>query len=70
MTGNLTKDGKMDSPKAPPEIDRFDAAIIRELAGDGRMAVTELARRIGLSKTPTQARARRISNRYSSKISR
>lgn len=50
----------MDSPKAPPEIDRFDAAIIRELAGDGRMAVTELARRIGLSKTPTQARVKRL----------
>ncbi len=56
----MTKDGKMDSPKAPPEIDRFDAAIIRELAGDGRMAVTELARRIGLSKTPTQARVKRL----------
>ena len=56
----MTKDAPMDSPKAPPEIDRFDAAIIRELAGDGRMAVTELARRIGLSKTPTQARVKRL----------
>ena len=50
----------MDSPKVLAEIDRFDAAIVRELAGDGRMAVTELARRIGLSKTPTQARVKRL----------
>lgn len=48
----------MNSPD--PELDRFDHAIIRELAGDGRMAVTELARRIGLTKTPTQARVRRL----------
>ena len=43
----------MNSQNELYEIDRFDAAIIRELAGDARMAVTELARRIGLSKTPT-----------------
>ncbi|MEZ5867541.1 MAG: Lrp/AsnC ligand binding domain-containing protein [Defluviimonas denitrificans] len=38
-----------------PELDRFDRAILAALSGDGRMPVTELARRIGLSKTPTQA---------------
>lgn len=41
-------------------IDKFDAAIIRALAGDGRMTMTELARQIGLSKTPTQARVKRL----------
>jgi Lrp/AsnC family leucine-responsive transcriptional regulator len=43
-----------------PILDRFDAAILRELSIDGRISVTELARRIGLSKSPTQARLRRL----------
>lgn len=50
----------MSSSDLHPDLDRFDHAIIRELAGDGRMAVTELARRIGLTKTPTQARVKRL----------
>ncbi len=58
--GNMTKDQPPDSPAATPDLDRFDQAILRVLAGDGRMAVTELARRIGLTKTPTQARVRRL----------
>ncbi len=41
-------------------LDRFDHAILRILAVDGRISVTELARRIGLSKSPTQARLRRL----------
>lgn len=41
-------------------LDSFDEAILRELAADGRMAVTDLARRIGLSKSPTQARVKRL----------
>ena len=47
-------------PNELPPLDRFDTAILRELAADGRMPVTELARRIGLSKTPTQARVKRL----------
>ncbi len=47
-------------PEDLPDIDRFDAAILRELALEGRLPVTELARRIGLSKTPTQARVKRL----------
>jgi Lrp/AsnC family leucine-responsive transcriptional regulator len=43
-----------------PRMDRFDRAILRELAGEGRMTVTELSRRIGLTKTPTQARVVRL----------
>ena len=40
--------------------DDFDHAILRHVATDGRIAVTELARRIGLSKSPTQVRLRRM----------
>lgn len=40
--------------------DRFDAAILSVLAEDARISITELARRIGLSKSPTQARLRRL----------
>ena len=43
-----------------PEMDRFDRAILRVLAADGRISITDLARRIGLSKSPTQARVRRL----------
>lgn len=42
------------------DLDRFDHAILRELAGDGRMPVAELARRVGLTKSPVQARVRRL----------
>jgi len=41
-------------------IDRFDRAILRLLAGNGRISITDLARAIGLSKSPTQARLRRL----------
>lgn len=41
-------------------LDRFDQAILTALAQDGRMSVTELADKIGLSKSPTQARLRRL----------
>ena len=42
------------------EIDQFDRQIIATLAVDGRMSVTELADRIGLSKTPTTQRLKRL----------
>ena len=42
------------------DLDRFDRAIVQVLSGDGRMSITELAGRIGLSKSPTQARLRRL----------
>ena len=41
-------------------IDQFDCAILDVLAKDGRITVTDLAQRIGLSKTPTQVRLRRL----------
>lgn len=42
------------------DLDRFDRAILRVLAGEGRISITDLAQRIGLSKSPTQARLRRL----------
>ena len=42
------------------DLDRFDLAILKTLAAEGRLSVTELARRIGLSKSPTQARLKRL----------
>lgn len=47
-------------PTDPPVLDRFDRAILTVLASEGRVSVTELARRIGLSKSPTQARLKRL----------
>lgn len=47
-------------PIARVDLDRFDEAILRVLAVEGRISATELARRIGLSKSPTQARMKRL----------
>lgn len=44
----------------PASLDRFDRAILTVLAQDGRISITELAGRIGLSKTPTQGRLRKL----------
>jgi Lrp/AsnC family transcriptional regulator, leucine-responsive regulatory protein len=41
-------------------LDKFDHAILRILSVDGRISAVELARRIGLSKSPTQARLKRL----------
>lgn len=43
-----------------PGLDRFDQAILNVLASDGRISIADLARCIGLSKSPTQARLRRL----------
>lgn len=42
------------------QIDAFDRRIIEALRAEGRLSVTELARRVGLSKTPCQVRLRRL----------
>ena len=42
------------------KIDEFDKKILAMLASDGRMTVTDLASEVGLSKTPVQARLRRL----------
>lgn len=41
-------------------LDGYDRAILDVLSRDGRISITDLAREIGLSKTPTQARLRRM----------
>ncbi len=42
------------------EIDQFDQKILEALVEDGRMSVTELSERVGLSKTPCQARLKKL----------
>lgn len=46
--------------KEPLTRDRYDTAILAVLAEDGRISITDLAKRIGLSKSPTQARLKRL----------
>ena len=45
---------------AAPDLDALDDSIVRELSRDARLSMTELARRVGLSKTPVLARVRRL----------
>ncbi len=47
-------------PKDPIELDRYDRALIAALSADGRMTMTALAAKVGLTKTPVQARVRRL----------
>ncbi len=41
-------------------LDRIDRNIVKELQLNGRITVTDLSARVGLSKTPCQARIRRL----------
>lgn len=50
----------MDKPPKSVDLDDFDRKIIAALIEDGRMTVTDLARAVGLSKTPCQVRLRRL----------
>lgn len=50
----------MKNPAISVELDGFNRKIVAALFEDGRMTVTELARRVGLSKTPCQIRLRRL----------
>lgn len=49
-----------DDPQTDRYIDRIDRKILDLLAREGRITVTELARRVGISKTPCQTRMRRL----------
>jgi Lrp/AsnC family leucine-responsive transcriptional regulator len=42
------------------DLDAFDRKILDVIAVEGRISVTDLSKRIGLSKSPTQARLRRL----------
>jgi Lrp/AsnC family transcriptional regulator, leucine-responsive regulatory protein len=46
--------------EAVGKLDRYDRAILKCLAQDGRLPVTELASKVGLSKTPCQVRVKRL----------
>jgi len=50
----------MEIGSAQIELDSVDHKILAALVADGRMSVTELAQRVGLSKTPCQVRLRRL----------
>src|SRR5690606_5801693 len=49
----------MQVPK-DSHLDAFDRRIIESIAENGRIPVTELAAQIGLSKTPCNARLKRL----------
>lgn len=42
------------------QLDRYDLRILDILSSEGRLAVTDLAARIGLSKSPCQVRLKRL----------
>jgi Lrp/AsnC family leucine-responsive transcriptional regulator len=44
------------------QLDRIDRNILAALSRDGRLSANELAGKVGLSKTPVQARVRRLEN--------
>lgn len=45
------------------DLDKYDQAILKTLERNGRITVTELAERVGLSKTPCQIRMKRLESR-------
>ena len=44
------------------QLDRIDRTILKILARDGRISMAALAEQAGLSKTPVQARVKRLEN--------
>lgn len=50
----------MTTPEPTLALDRIDHRIVDELRVDGRLSINELARRVGLSKTPCQVRLKRL----------
>jgi Lrp/AsnC family leucine-responsive transcriptional regulator len=53
---------KIDNDKSNDlfQLDMHDEKILAVLAGDGRISISELARQINLSKTPTQMRVKKL----------
>ena len=45
------------------DLDSYDRAILKTLERNGRITVTDLAERVGLSKTPCQIRMKRLEAR-------
>lgn len=50
----------MENTRNPVDLDEYDRKILTVLREDGRITVTDLAQRIGLSKTPCQQRLKRL----------
>ncbi|ATY30717.1 Lrp/AsnC family transcriptional regulator [Sphingomonas psychrotolerans] len=50
----------MENSIKPADLDEYDRRILAALREDGRITVTDLAQRIGLSKTPCQQRLKRL----------
>jgi Lrp/AsnC family transcriptional regulator, leucine-responsive regulatory protein len=50
----------MENTSKPVDLDEYDRKILNILREDGRITVTDLAQRIGLSKTPCQQRLKRL----------
>ncbi len=48
---------------SPDDLDPMDRKILNALVADARMSVAELARQVGLSKTPVAARVRALEER-------
>lgn len=48
---------------AKQDLDNYDRAILKTLARNGRITLTDLAERVGLSKTPCQIRMKRLESR-------
>lgn len=59
-TGETPETKAKGSPMSRDELDDFDRAILRILAAEGRISVTDLAARIRLTKSPTQTRLKRL----------
>lgn len=51
---------KMQNGHKIGQLDRYDRKIMEILSQEGRLPVTELAERIGLSKSPCQVRLKRL----------
>ena len=50
----------MPSQIETDHLDRIDHRILRVLSADGRISIADLARRVGLSKSPAQVRVRKL----------
>lgn len=50
----------MQKPVSIADLDEFDHKLLALLSRDGRMSVTALAAQVGLSKTPCQARLKKL----------
>lgn len=58
--GRKTKYWGQYLPDRSEKLDKIDEKLIDELTAEARLPIAELARRVGLSKTPVQARLKRL----------